>query len=207
MATSAIQEQRQSEGVRLMRQWVASVLEPHAFISLPILTAEGEVEDRFYQVLQRETRPVVVPTIHMPDDEPALGLYTITAQVFERWNPKGLQVETGRRGQEEVFRVEDPVTVDVLGLCGGVTDRRRWLRWSPGESDVDGCMTMSCPTILAPREKLSSTNTPVLCLLDALDERGFHGADKKIMHHVGQKEYDSRAVVEKKVVLAVRLGH
>lgn len=172
------------------------------FLSVPTLSAEGDPEDQVFQVLALESRSVIVATFTAPDDIPERGLYTISAQPYERWRAGNPVMRVGPRACEEVFAIEDPLLVDLLDLVGGATDRRRWLKWETRQSDVEGCVSLVAPTPLRPQASLSSPTIPVLCLMDALDQAGVAGVERRVVHDsVGVKEYDCRQAVAKRAYL------
>lgn len=185
-----------------MRQWLAVVLQRHMFLSLPSMNDDGCAEDQVFQVLALESRSVIVTTFTDEDDIPERGLYTISAQAYERWRPGGPEMSIAPDACEEVFAIEDPTLIDLLDLVGGATARGRWLRWEPQQSDVGGCVSLVAPKPVRPKAPLSSPTTPALCLMDALERNGFVGVERKVVHaSVDQMEYDCRHVVSKRAYL------
>lgn len=194
--------QRYSEGVRLMREFLAAALKPNDFFSFPVPGEESSNVDHFVQVLAMESRPVLVSTFESEGAESNLALYVLTVQMYERWRPGGPEVSGMPNSAEDVFCLQDPMHLDVLGICGGATQRRRWFKWTPALSDVEGCVSMTRPEVLSPDIPLSSDKVPVLCLLDELDSKGFRGEEQLCLHDRSQRRvYDTRGVTAKRAYL------
>lgn len=201
-ATKELLQRRNSDDVRLIRQYFSACLEPGMCVSFPVVFEEGGEADQMFQVLALESRMVLVATYKGNDDDQDVGLFKVTVQPLERWNPASERVSSKQGGFEDAFVLQEPTEVDVLMLCGGATDRSRWLRWTPAQSDVCGCIALCHPKVLQPTMSLSAANVPVLSLLDALDVRGFEGKDQLCVHDGAlAKHFDSRAVVSKRCYL------
>lgn len=184
------------EEVQLLRQFFAVCLAVGLVYSIPETDDEGHSSQKFFQVLTLETRPVLVKTYsdeEAPSDE---ALFKISVQVYERWGGKATSsAEAGQASHHEVFTVQDPCSIDVIALCGGLEHRHMWLHWQVEQSDLSGCVCLSGPTALTPNLPLSSPRIPVLCLLDALRDSGFQWRDEKVLHSDPTwKSYDNRNI-------------
>lgn len=193
---------RNEHDVRLMRQFLSCVLKPNMIISLPIAAEDGGVFDQFFQVLALETRRVLIKTFRTLEDGDEDTLFNISTQPLERWRPTDEPLGAASSAQD-VYIYQDPCTVDVLALCGGLSSRDKLLFWRRQEqSDVDGCLALSLPTKLVDTVDLTSSQAPVASLLDALHQCGFAGCAKKVAHDLkAPKEYDRRQCVSKRAYL------
>ena len=184
-----------AQQVDLMRGFLASSLEVNTYYTV-LQDAESAGESRTFravQVLELETKPVLVKTFSDDVATTDTRLYEVSVQALEIWNPP--QVLDDRIPPElETFILDDPSLIDILALAGDkITDRSRWHRWETRESDIEGCMTLHSPTLVAPRGKLDGGTIPVLSLLDTLDEMEYEGVKKKVHHKdLVQMTYDCR---------------
>lgn len=94
----------------------------------------------------------------------------------------------------DVFECEDPEHVDLYRWVSALDDRRKLHLWSEAPSDTEGCVRLITPEVAVPKISLSSTVCPVLCLLDALKEKGFECVERTITHkpEVADKLLDIR---------------
>ena len=68
-------------------------------------------------------------------------------------------------------------------------------------------MSLATPEALRPKAHLGSDNTPVLCLCDALHERGWTGHAGELVHtQVSEKQYDNRSMSSKRRYLQCLLA-
>lgn len=180
------------DDVLLMRQYLQSSLKLRSYISIPVEVGGGGTEARFFQLLSKEGRAIHVSTFE-DEGEPQQFLYRISVQPLEVW--RSICEEPDQLGSfAETFITEDPVDIDALSLCSAdPASRGLWLEWEPGISDVEGCVNLSKPTPIAPTAHLSSSDIPVLCLLDALESDGWAPHAGRVFHERGsKKQYDCR---------------
>lgn len=193
-----------------MRQYLHATLEVHGIISMPVLGETGLITHMFFQILGLESKPVLMKTIGMPeDDDYEAGLYFCSVQPFSRWSGSFDDADDALPpASAECFVYQDPCLVDLLSITGAkLENRRQWLRWSSRPSDVDGCQTMFAAKPLVPGLSLSDRSVPVLSLIDALEAAGHEGVPHKVFHHlVGVKQYDSRALSSKRTYLQAVLA-
>lgn len=193
---------KNSDDVRLMRQFLGGSLCAKSFISVPVQSETGFVSHQVFQILSLESKPVIVKSFStLEEDAAEQGLYVVAVQPMERWAAREDTLSTSSSPQQ-VFIYQDPCSVDILLLCDGVEHRREWLSWTARPSDVDGCVELHSPTMLQPSFPLHSPKIPVLCLLDALHEKGYQGSSKTVVHkRDGPLAYDCRNLVGKRFYL------
>lgn len=173
---------RKSEEVLLLRQWFSMLLCRYEYLTLHMVDADGHQSFQAVQVLDVERRNIVVrPFLDADDEAENEGLHTISIQPLEVWcgqsNPE-------HAGFLQTFVLVSPSKVDVISACGADRDcRKNVFAWQPRLSDVDGCVELHSPELLANRAlDMMGAQTPVLSLLDALDRRGFTGVDEVVCH-------------------------
>ena len=192
---------RHSEEVRLMKEFLSASFKVNEYYSIPVPgEEEGGIADLFFQVLAMESRPVIISTFTTEaDEERGMGLYTLIVQVCERWRPQSPLANIAPGVAEEVFVLRDPEDMDVLGICSGATDRRRWYRWTAQQSEVLGCYSLQAHEVLSPNIALADKKIPVLCLLDALDALKCKGQERQVTHKSPKgRDYDCRHVTSKR---------
>ena len=109
----------------------------------------------------------------------------------------------------DVFQVEEPIHLDILQLVGtDIGVRHRIHIWEQEVSDIPKCDALVRPRVIAPiNSNLQSATIPVLCLVDALNSRGFSGHSGKCTHGGGTpKLYDERKLVQKRSYLQCLLS-
>lgn len=187
---------RTDEDIKLLRQYLAACLDVYSFVSVPVVGEDDAVFAKFFQVLSRETKNIVVDTLG-EKEEPAL--FRIAVQPFERWrarstDPAALSLE------EEVYIFDEPVSVDVLRVCGHRrSNREHWFRWDGRSSDVEGCLSMTNSRRLSPTMPLSSPSVPVLSLLDELGRQGWEGLPARALHSPDSPNiFDCRSQLSKR---------
>ena len=190
MGKKKIRGPRHSPISVLLRQWLATALEPFMWISIPI----PDHGWRFLQVLQLEKAGPTVKTFrerHLLDAEHTL--YEISVQMCERWRSH-LFDDLGL--EAEVFACSDPEEVDLLTLAGGGSNMalcESWRVWQPELSDVSGCTALRSPAPLRSRFPLDSPVVPILDQLFALASEGWSPRSAKIFHdHRAELVYDDR---------------
>jgi hypothetical protein len=185
---------KDSEEVKLMRQYLASTLVQHQFISMPALSETGQTDAIVFQLLSLEERNIVVQTFHDADEEQC-HLYNVSVQIMERWRPLDSEDGTPLGSTLDVFVVEEPVSIDILRLCGSqISARASFLGWQVGESDLDGCIALHTPEVLKPSIDLLDPKAPALALVDRLLELEFEPVQRIVKHEVACVQYDSRIV-------------
>lgn len=189
---------KNTEEVKLMRQFLAASLEDLCYISAPAVLEEGDMAEQFFQVLACRTQGVFVQTFKSVEDD-SDGLFNISVQPLETWRaPPGCPGAQPNRSQE-VFVLQDPTMVDVLDVFGGTESRHLWVRWTPTESDLHGSVSLTNPCVLRPTGSLGADNAPVLCLCDALRSLGWEAHAADIVHTQGaEHRYDSRRLSSKR---------
>ena len=185
------------EDAKLLAQWFQATLQIHDYISMPMQTEEGNRMPLFCQVLDKQPKLVVVATWEtrtQPDE-----LYTIVVQCFERWAPLTHDPELLRK-TEEVYVYAEPCSIDLLAVCGVHRNvRDQFFCWTPVQSDIEGCISLTCPQSMQCKVQLVSPRVPVLCLLDALDALDYEPVSKKIEHKKdGPLQYDGRHPLKKR---------
>lgn len=194
---------RRTEETKLLRQFFAACLTAPSFVSLRVVNEEGKHVHCFFQVLSRETKPILVKTYEDYGGEQEQGLYTVSVQPYERLCGGRPQVfRTDDQAMHNVFAVRDPCLLDILLLAGGRESRPHWWRWTPGLSDLDGCISLASPEPWAPKLPLTSPCIPVLSLLDVLHDRGWASRDEMVNHQSPSwKAYDHRNIVSQRCYL------
>lgn len=141
----------------------------------------ADVDDiRFFQVLELETRNILVKTFK--DSIAMPMLYKLTVQAMERWCPNLSGVV---ESSVDSFFHGDPTIVDLLSLTGAATDPRLSIHiWTVGQSDVDGCFELSDAKQLHPDMALDNPEVPTLCLMDELGRQGFLSEARRLVHSV-----------------------
>ena len=82
------------------------------------------------------------------------------------------------------FKFQDPQSIDFDDLASSTEGRQKLLVWEETQSDYyDGCVQLVNGSLLAPRCLLRDANCPVLCLIDALEERGWSRENRHITHN------------------------
>lgn len=190
----AAEAQRNSGVVRMLREFLAASLKVHSYVSVgdPV-----DVENfHIFQVLGLETRDVLMHTFKTEDARHML--YTAAIQPYTRYAGFGAGVF---EGVVDAFIVDDPGEGDVLGMCGDMgTARSSFREWDQVPSDVWGCTAYANPRPLQVNLPLESPKIPVLCLLDAFDNAGFHGTMALVRHVAGgPRIYDNRKPESKRV--------
>ena len=114
---------------------------------------------------------------------------------MERWRPLDSEDGTPLGSTLDVFVVEEPVSIDILRLCGSqISARASFLGWQVGESDLDGCIALHTPEVLKPSIDLLDPKAPALALVDRLLELEFEPVQRIVKHEVACVQYDSRIV-------------
>lgn len=185
-----------------MRQWFASFLQRYEYITLRVRADDGGLTFVVFQVLDLERKSLVVrPYVGNEEAAELDGLYTVSVQPLEVWCPQPGAVEPGET--LEVFLFHEPKKIDVITLTGALTEGRRGIyAWKAHLSDVEGCTHPHGKEILANRSvDLLGSSVPVLCLLDALRQKGFVGIDQVVCHTAGCLEFDRRQVAGRRAYL------
>ena len=106
-----------------MRQWLCACLEQYTFLSVPVACEEDVIDYRFLQLLSLERRYIVIETFKSDEDDPVEDvLYEVFAQPFEQWRSPSAGEGPGEAA--EVFVYSDPISIDILSMCGGGQDNR-----------------------------------------------------------------------------------
>lgn len=185
---------RHAEEVKLMRQYLAIALEAPCFISVPAASEDSGRTEEFFQVLALQSRSVFVRTYEAAeDDKPEQGAYLIFVQPYEQWRPNDELSGAVPGREQDIFDIEEPILVDAIDVCGGMGQRRQFVKWQATTSDVEGCLRLMSPEVLRPKLPLTSPDILVLALVDALKERGCEGVSQRCFHsNADQKTFDAR---------------
>ena len=195
---SAADKQRLS----LMQEYLHCSLAAGMYVSFPSLdSADYHDAISFVQVLAKNQK-CIGPTQCKPlrDDSDSL-LTTVSVQPFERMLPFLGGVGAAQLQQADIFMFEDERPLPIQ-LPFSPDDRPNILRWeNHGQSELyDSCISLRNPKPLQPDVNLLSKSCPVLCLLDALAERGWHGRSQRFVHGSNSELlYDQRQPMGKKV--------
>ena len=82
-----------------------------------------------------------------------------------------------------MFPFEEPHAVDALGWLGDfLSDRSRWLSWTPAVSDFEGCTRLASGVPVSPKIALMHSDCPTLALLDALSHAGYQPHAGRVSH-------------------------
>ena len=193
---------RDDDSVKLMRDYLSSVLETHAYVSLPCLGDDPRIDfPHVYQILGLETRNILVETWKTRLKQP--GLFNIRVQSLECWKSFGVDSQ-----ETNVFVVEDPAELDVVAFCGADPEvRRNMFVWDACESDVDSCLGLTNPRLLKPPMPLGSPSIPVLTLMDELVSLGFAPVQGRVVHsRETALEFDIRHAPSKRSYYQCVLG-
>jgi len=180
-----------------MREYLHAALPPSVFFSVvtpAVHDVPGEIN--VFQLIEKEARHKQVELFGESAVE-TLGLYTVTVQPFNRWGPPvGAMSELK---QLDAFILKEPEKVDILSLIGVSPASRENVRvWSPtsGEMALEGCVHLVDPQPMKVDMQMSNKKFPLLCLEDALQNAGFIGVEKHVVHSPKLsfvKTFDSRA--------------
>lgn len=196
---------KNTEEVKLLRQFFAACLEKGRFVSVRAQSEEDSGGIMIFQVLSFEAKAVLVKTYDAADDSSYQALSSVAVQVYSKWGAVGQDTEA--HSSHDVFFVEEPCTIDLVSLSGGLNCRQHWLQWEAGPSDVSGCICLTSPSPWRSSVPLTSSNVPVLCLIDALQESGWSGRGEKVIHHQETyKAFDSRNIASKRAYLQCLLA-
>ena len=200
------QKRKLSPREQLMRQYMAAALKLHDLVSLPVRGQDGTVDVKFFQVLSLRSRNIHVETFHEEGDTEPL-LFEIKVQPYEVWGPTAENLNAIGTAAE-IYIAEDPRSVDILTCTGTELENRKYfLKWTAEASDVEGCLHVGSPCVLAPSVKLGSNNIPVLMLLDVLVARGWRAVSHRVAHSRGAAlEYDDRRITGKRAYLQCLLS-
>jgi hypothetical protein len=150
------------------------------------------------QVLGLETRDVLESTFR--DADATRGLFNVTVQPYQIWSGNHVWPHSG--DLIAAFVDGRPRVIDILQLTAGADPRNVVFEWSLTDSDVGDCVGLCSPKPLTPRMSLSSPLVPVLCLRDAVHDKGFEARSLVVSHRIdGPMLYDSRNICAKRAYL------
>ena len=187
----------------MLRQWILACLEKYAYITVAVPADDGDGSGEVFkpmQILNLEPRGIYLQTWETWLDgqsrqQMVHGAMTVDAQPFEVWEPSAACQTAATAARFDAFILEDPAKLDLLSLTGvEPAARRRIQKWKASDnSEVDGCLVFTSPELPAPVVDIASDNYPVLCLLDALHDKGWTGKPARVVHRRrGAKLYDCR---------------
>ena len=194
---------KNSEFVKLARDWLANSLVQFSFISInDVNNVSGSEEPKFFQVVRLEAPEVIVET-HLTRTQEH-GAYDIVVQPFEVWLGDKEVVTCDPNDIVYLFPLEDPRKLDLLDHLDGISslDFRNHLRlWEPCECKVAdlNCVSVKAPKFLEPTMSWVSDKFPVICLMDRLGIHGWESKRGRCVHSPeDRKVYDSRSAVSKR---------
>jgi hypothetical protein len=138
-----------------------------------------------------------VSTYH--SDQEVHGIYDITVQECERWNPRFDELVAPPSTLVTFLVEEHSHILDIVRIIPTVSALQTFFAWEICESDVDDCLALCNPTLLNSVCKLRDPACPTLCLLNALRAKEFIGNAEKIYHvSGGPAKFDSRKPIAHK---------
>lgn len=188
--------------MQLIRQYLSATLKVYSYFSVATDLADPPLV--VYQLLSFERKPVLVSVGESGPAAMEPGLFEVSVQPLEIWNPLAKSFIGGPPHEIETFTMEDPCVKDVLALLGdSMLDIGAWRTWSWRPSDVEGCVALHAPRPLQAQQRLSDKAVPVLSLLQFLRDAGFNGVSAKVVHRAGDgaRVFDRRRVVSKRAYL------
>ena len=157
---------RLDEAGRLMAEWLVSTMTKYIFICVVALDpAPGAPKMSCFQILSIKPKQAMVKTF----DQAAPSRYGLRARIqpLEIWRANEL---TELTEELNCVVVSGPEDVDLLKICSTDPQNRVCIsRVFQVPSDLDGTMSFSNPTPLAPACELQDDRIPVLCLLDEFE--------------------------------------
>lgn len=167
---------------------------------MPYLTSGDDTTTLPFQFL-REVGRIAQAKTYVSMSHVA-GVLDCTVQRFQRWRP-GFDEGVCPPSELQAFLVEEETEVlDLVKLVGSVEGLKSFLKWSVGPSDVAGCSHLTLGARIYPSLALRSPQCPTICLIEALEAKGFNGEARKMMHVPGGPlVYDDRDSLKHKVYL------
>lgn len=185
----------------MLRQWFGALLRRFDYMTIKVVGEGGGYSHQPFQLLDLERRSLIVrPFVDLDDAAQLEGLYSVSIQALEVWNPSG-SAELGSTLDTFVFH--DPSKVDIITACGCSLNARQDIHvWEPRGSDVDGCVELhNCQRLTSRRVDPLGAQAPVLSILDALSERGLAGVDEAVLHEPGCARFDQRHAISRRAYL------
>ena len=159
------------------------------FTYFPICVSVSDGEDQphtVFQILDFEKTLKAVKTF----DSDKLPGVSWMLQIFEVWGNG--HVAHGAR-EVFVFPLVSPAMTNILSISGKAPhDRSKFRVWTRCPSDLEGAHCLREPSQLKPSVSLTSSQIPVLCLVDACATEGIIPRPGKVVHTRRTKIYDSR---------------
>lgn len=116
----------------------------------------------------------------------------VTVQHLERWITHARDELENSPDELETFTMSEPMRVEITSLVSRA-DRLSVLVWTPGTSDVDGCINLSQPKPLKHTLALTDNTVPILSLMDKLESDGYPPKLQMLRHYrTSRKAYDAR---------------
>lgn len=183
-----------SDEAKLLRDYYRNALpDPGSFITVPEIDADNTKSLKVLQIIAKEAKSknprTYVPVRHFN--------FKLSVLPWEVWRlPVGdLDVQ-----ELEIFNLEntsDFEFVNVFSQDG--FDRTQVKVWTASRSDIEGCVNLSKPVVVAPTVPLSSDKVSVLSLVDALRAKGFTGVSRQVKHERGGPLiYDDRSIIKRR---------
>ena len=183
-----------------MREYLLASLKPRQWISFPHIDDDGEKGAFFAQVLAVEPKVTTVHTCQ-PQHFAKRSFLSVAVQPLERWLT--LEDDASKLDHAEVFIFNDEQPQELnLQECYP-HDRRQYLEWSAKASTIEGCSLLVDPRPLKPAElDLLDSRVPTLCLLDALQQRGWKSEARPRTHRPeSELTFDGRRPIARKSYL------
>ena len=189
-----------TEVLRLLREYLSQALDVYCYFTMTV-AVDDEIELRCFQLLAWGGRDIVVRSLGGASAVEENMLH-VHVQPLELW-PGNVCVNGMLPAAVEAFPVEDPYTMDFMALLPRHIDSRSDIRtWTPGRSDVEGCIALTNPEIPRPRLLLNDPKLCVLSLVDELESRGWHKGPALVIHVPGgPRIFDGRCLASKKMYL------
>ena len=168
---------------RLMKEWLEHCLEKYNYVS--IFDGLGEAHHVF-QVLEFDRN---LKTVKSFDEAPITGLPWLI-QHYEVWANPLFPEDTH---QIFVFSFGDAEVMDILRWSGSaLSNRTKFRAWQRCESDLEGTHCLESPTQPVPTASLTSSQIPIIILLDELEAKGCVARPGKVIHSRRTRIFDSR---------------
>ena len=180
-----------SEAANLFKEWLLLALQVYSVFTLPNNTMHRGRQA--FQLLSIEQKTLRLHT-YATRAEPSMALQ-LRVQPFETW--EGVEEDASRM---HIFPVEGTRKIDALQLVGEDPNARHGIfKWQVARSAVEGCQDLINPVPADPNIQLSDRQVPILCLLDALNARGWIGTPALCTHGANTpKLFDNRKPLSKR---------
>lgn len=128
----------------LLRQWLAALLKPYGYMTLPVIGEGGGRDFMAFQLLDIVRKSIIVrPFVSADDLAEMSGLYTAKVQPLEVFRASTVAENLDTVLVMDTFVMSDPCHVDISTACGGASAARKdMVVWQARQSDLEGCIEL-----------------------------------------------------------------